>query len=100
MNAALRIGCGALALWVVTLGLGYVGWELDPWGGEAGGGESPLLLFGLPLLVCVIALSSFIHPALAFLVGGVVQFAACLTLAGGVWALSRLVRRPATEPGR
>ena len=93
MRGVIQIACGALVLWVVTLGLGFLGWQLDPWGGEAGSGEHPLLLFALPMLVCLIALSGFIHPALVFLAGGVAQFAVCLLVAGACWVAYRLLRR-------
>jgi uncharacterized membrane protein YphA (DoxX/SURF4 family) len=93
MRDLLLIACVALGLWFVTLGLGFLGWQLNPWSGEAGSGESPLPRFGLPMLVCVIALSGFLHPALAFLAGGVAQYVACLLLAGAGWLAYRLVRR-------
>lgn len=60
-------------LTVLTIGIGVVGWLIDPWNGEYGG-THPFLFAALPLLVCLIAVP---HP-FGWLAGLAAQFLMCL----------------------
>jgi hypothetical protein len=79
-----------LALALATGAMGYLG--VMDWDGESGGNVA-LALPGLPLVVCVIALTGVgIHPVIAIAVGVVAQFLCCLIPLGVVRLIVRAVR--------
>jgi hypothetical protein len=84
------IGC-TLLVWGVTTVLSVYGMWRDPWIGEQGSGEHPLLVLGLPLWFGLIGASALGAPMpIAALAGAALQFAACLPLGLALrWLLAR-----------
>jgi hypothetical protein len=70
-----------LVLWGVTSGLSLYGMWRDPWIGEQGSGEHPLVFLGIPLWFGLIGASAVRVPLpIAALLGGALQFVSCLPL--------------------
>lgn len=70
-----------LVLWSVTTGLSLYGMWRDPWIGEQGSGEHPLIFVGTPLWFGLIGTSALGVPLpIAALIGAVLQFMTCLPI--------------------
>jgi hypothetical protein len=71
----------SLIVWGVTSGLSLYGMSRDPWIGEQGSGEHPLILLGMPLWFGLIGATAVGVPLpIAALLGAALQFVSCLPL--------------------